>query len=598
MGLRGIFRKNTEDSTPRRETGRPEQPGGPAAGPAGRRTDAPGTGATNAVGQDTAPGRADGSGHDEHGPGETRPLPEHGPLPYLVDRLTSRGADRAVLTLVQRGNTMTHQTEQSVGDADPSVESGTVDQDSPLFDPVADLYSEAMNSPRGAWQTARIEVGPEQDGVRPVVTTYGFADGGEDVRTWRSGRPTPAAAGTGARPQTDGAERGTDGPSAGGSPSAGSGTAGQQSAAAPETAAPGRDGADSGHGPERGTGGAPAAAAAAGAAGAAGSSAAGSAAEPGDRGTGEQPSVPAPEGPAAGGAQDGPGVREPGAPGGGAVRDGLGPDASPGDGARHDADRPAGAQPDDAPSGDARSAGTRPEDAPRQDGAHHDVPDHVDHEEWHEDVEPAAPTGAAAATAAAAAAGTVGGDEHDSSAPETAVSTDVSPSYRAPEGRTGRPSQDTLAEGNLVLKEVDVLRRLGDAQRRLFGENGTAMDVSTVLVRVRALGTYYDALTHVRKNGFWDQRRTFDLIPEELLHVQELKDESYVEGSGAPLAMMFRFRPGIPPEVSFDYADEEAFVRYEDRLPAQNYLEELRMYPRTGAHIPQHMNEALQDWNY
>jgi hypothetical protein len=61
---------------------------------------------------------------------------------------------------------------------------------------------------------------------------------------------------------------------------------------------------------------------------------------------------------------------------------------------------------------------------------------------------------------------------------------------------------------------------------------------------------------------------------------------------------MFRFRPGIPPEVSFDYADEEAFVRYEDRLPAQNYLEELRMYPRTGAHIPQHMNEALQDWNY
>ena len=197
-----------------------------------------------------------------------------------------------------------------------------------------------------------------------------------------------------------------------------------------------------------------------------------------------------------------------------------------------------------------------------------------------------------------AAAGTAAGDDHDSSAPETAVSTDVSPSYRAPAGAQDRPSQDKLAEGNLVLKEVDVLRRLAEAQRRLFGEDGTAMDVSTVLVRVRALGTYYDALTHVRKNGFWDQRRTFDLVPEELLHVQELKDESYVEGNGAPLAMMFRFRPGIPPEVSFDYADEEAFVRYEDRLPAQNYLEELRMYPRTGAHIPQHMNEALQDWNY
>src|SRR5690606_2203020 len=80
---------------------------------------------------------------------------------------------------------------------EPSVESGTVDQDSPLFDPVADLYSEAMSSPRGAWQNARIEVGPEQDGVRPVVTTYRFADGTEDVRTWRSGRPTPRAGASG-----------------------------------------------------------------------------------------------------------------------------------------------------------------------------------------------------------------------------------------------------------------------------------------------------------------------------------------------------------------------------------------------------------------
>lgn len=70
-----------------------------------------------------------------------------------MDRLTSRGADRAVLTLVQRGNTMTHQTQQSVGDADPSVESGTVDQDSPLFDPVADLYSEAMSSPAARGRT-------------------------------------------------------------------------------------------------------------------------------------------------------------------------------------------------------------------------------------------------------------------------------------------------------------------------------------------------------------------------------------------------------------------------------------------------------------
>lgn len=119
-----------------------------------------------------------------------------------------------------------------------------------------------------------------------------------------------------------------------------------------------------------------------------------------------------------------------------------------------------------------------------------------------------------------------------------------------------------------------------------------------MLIRVRALGTYYDALTHVRLNGFWDQRPTFELVPEELLKVQELKDDSYVEGSGAPLAMMFRFRPGVPPEVTFDYSDEEAFVRYEQRLPGQNYLEELRMYPRTGSNIPEHVNEALQDWNY
>ena len=194
LGLRGIFRKNTEDSTPRHETGRPEQPAGPTAGPdtGTRETGRDGDRGTGSRGPD-------GHGHEEHGPEEVRPLPDRGPLPFLVDRLTSRGADRAVLTLVQRGNTMTHQTQQSVGDADPSVESGTVDQDSPLFDPVADLYSEAMSSPRGAWQNARIEVGPEQDGVRPVVTTYGFADGSEDVRTWRSGRPVPGAAAAGTR---------------------------------------------------------------------------------------------------------------------------------------------------------------------------------------------------------------------------------------------------------------------------------------------------------------------------------------------------------------------------------------------------------------
>jgi hypothetical protein len=413
-----------------------------------------------------------------------------------------------------------------------------------------------MSSPRGAWQNARIEVGPEQDGVRSVVTTYGFADGSEDVRTWRSGRPTPgaAAAGTRSTAETSSAE---DRP-------AGERPTGERPDDERQAAGTGAASEPTGPAAEHSAGGVPAAAAAAAggaAAGGAGSSAAGAARGPvseptTEPTTGAEPvagAAPATEAPAAGREQD----------------------------EDRAADREATAH-----------------DVPDHGAAQHEVPDHVDHEEWHEDVEPAAPTGAAAATAAAAAAGTAAGDDHDSSAPETAVSTDVSPSYRAPAGVQDRPSQDKLAEGNLVLKEVDVLRRLADAQRRLFGEDGTAMDVSTVLVRVRALGTYYDALTHVRKNGFWDQRRTFDLVPEELLHVQELKDESYVEGNGAPLAMMFRFRPGIPPEVSFDYADEEAFVRYEDRLPAQNYLEELRMYPRTGAHIPQHMNEALQDWNY
>ncbi len=198
-----------------------------------------------------------------------------------------------------------------------------------------------------------------------------------------------------------------------------------------------------------------------------------------------------------------------------------------------------------------------------------------------------APSGAGAAALAA--------DDDPADAPQVAQNTDVAPSYTAP---SEQPSGDSLATGNLVLTLADIQSRLSEAQQHLFGNGGTAREVSTVLIRVRALGTYYDALTHVRLNGFWDQRATFDLVPENQLKVQELKDDSYVEGSGAPLAMMFRFRPGVPPEVSFDYSDEEAFVRYEQRLPGQNYLEELRMFPRTGSNIPQHMNDALQDWNY
>lgn len=499
LGLRGLFRKNTGDEAPSPETARPHRQEDPPAGPA---ADGPGD-----RGEDPHDGAAaQEPADDQDSTDGPRPLPEEGPVVTLVERLTSRGADRAVLTLVQRGSTMTHQTEQSVGDVAPSMESGTVDQDSPLFDPVADLYSEAMSSPRGAWRSARIEVGPEEDGIRPVVTTYGFGDGSQDVRTWQAGPSALASA--------DGPD-GTEPTDEQGPPESTDEQATPQRTAAAEPAAPDDDLA-------------PATAA-----------------------------VPV--------------VTE--------VDGGEGP-AEPLPGTKS----AAGTEPVDEPA-----AADDGEDVDEQ-----DVPDHVDHEEWHEDVEPPAPTGGAAA----AAAGTSTGGEQGPTAPETAASTDVAPSYRGPAGIADRPSEDRLADGNLVLKETDVLRRLAEAQRRLFGEDGTAMDVSTVLVRIRALGTYYDALTHVRKNGFWAQRRTFDLVPEELLHVQRFKEESYVEGAGAPLAMMFRFRPGIPPEVSFDYGDEEAFVRYEVRLPAQNYLEELRMYPRTGANIPQHMNEALQDWNY
>ena len=42
----------------------------------------------------------------------------------------------------------------------------------------------------------------------------------------------------------------------------------------------------------------------------------------------------------------------------------------------------------------------------------------------------------------------------------------------------------------------------------LFGENGSAKDATTVLIRVRSVGSYYDVLTHVRRNGFWEQVRT------------------------------------------------------------------------------------------
>lgn len=185
-------------------------------------------------------------------------------------------------------------------------------------------------------------------------------------------------------------------------------------------------------------------------------------------------------------------------------------------------------------------------------------------------------------------------DETFDSAPATASAPDVTNAVRRV--RVARPSSKKLAEGNLVLSEADVVSRLMPIQDKLFGENGTALDAATVLIRVRTLGSYYDALTHVRRNGFWDQQKTFDLIPEDVLKVLDLKTASYKEGSGAPLAMSLRFTPGVPPVASFDYSSEEAFVQYNDQLPAQQYIEELRMFPRTGANIPAHMSEALASW--
>ena len=159
------------------------------------------------------------------------------------------------------------------------------------------------------------------------------------------------------------------------------------------------------------------------------------------------------------------------------------------------------------------------------------------------------------------------------------------------------PSETQLAAGNLVLTEAQVAQRLAPVVEHLFGENGTAKDATTVLIRVRALGSYYDALTHVRRNGFWEQIRTFELIPETLLDIPALKTDSYSEGEGSPLAMSLTFTPGVPVQAAFDYANEQAFVTYPRPLDAERYVEELRMFPRLGSKIPAHMTSALSHWN-
>lgn len=592
-------------------------------------------------------------------------LPESGPLRSLVDGLLVDGAERAKLTLVQRGSTMSYQSERAAAGGSPETDSGVVDQASPLFDDVAALYTESMNSSTGAWQTVVITAAaPEADG-RAVTVDYDFPAAEHRTEQYRvaggsarSGAAQPGAAASGAAAQSadsaqaDPAAQGPLGDSSQGGTRTGATAAGagvgagavaaaagdrdqsapleQDQARTAEPAAEQHDlGAESREDRRRDSEALSREPQAVQDTEARTSEARSPEARPADaqaadaRGT--EPATSATTGAEARTAdteQRSAGAGVAGAATGAAVGAGA-------------AGAVAGSEQERVPEGQLTDNGTVDNLAPRQQGqerievdrevqesvartAGHQstagsgtgeqvagtagagasqaqgeqIPSHVDHDEWRDDssaqrASAAAPTGAAAAQSVSSRDG--------SGAPTVASGADVAPSYRAAEQAAGG---EDLAQGNKVLSQKDIARRVAGAQKRLFGADGSARDVSTVLIRVRTLGTYYDALTHVRQGGFWDQRSTFDLIPEEDLQVQALKQDSYVEGEGAPLAIMFRFRPGIPPEVSFDYDDEEAFVRYENRLPSQNYVEELRMYPRTGANIPQHVNDALQDWNY
>ena len=565
-------------------------------------------------------------------------LPTDGPLRRLVDGLLVDGAQRGKLTLVQRGSTMSYQSERAAAGGSAETDSGVVDQASPLFDDVAALYTESMNAPTGAWQTVVISAGAEEAGSRRVTVDYDFpsadhrtdeyelgggtggadrgaAQGSELRVSDARGAEVPRDGGTsqdaasrgpldGDRDRRSGASAAAVG--AGAAAGAAAGRSGDQEDRVRVVDSASRDadrrdedrsrGADE-RGPQlRGSDlsrdeGRP--------------SERSDADRPGDgsAGTGALAGSGIGTGAAAGGAAAGRDSEQDRVPEGQLTEDGTVDNLAP---------RQQGQEPievdREVQESVARTAGhqstagsdTGRHFADEQDGRENrasggsgdQVPSHVDHDEWRDDQRGArgagaAPTGAAAARSAST--------PDEAGAPTIASGADVAPSYRAAEQAAGG---DELAQGNKVLSRKEIARRVAGAQKRLFGPEGSARDVSTVLVRVRTLGTYYDALTHVRQGGFWDQRSTFDLIPEEDLQVQSLKQDSYVEGEGAPLAIMFRFRAGIPPEVSFDYDDEEAFVRYENRLPSQNYVEELRMYPRTGANIPQHVNDALQDWNY
>ena len=539
MGLRDLFRSKKND-TPTPQPAPGARPVDPAAAP------------QSAQGAPEAPQQALENAPRRHDP-DAVALPESGALRNLVELLLSRGADRARLTLVQSGNIMTHQTRQAVGDAQDEVENGTVDQGSPLFDDVADLYTQAMNTPVGPWRQLDLIAATPHDGQREITVTYDFPNGESRTEQYVHGAPAEASqhAPVAGAPVVDGALAEDSRPAAGTVPA--DTTQGDDDAVrvVPE------------HGPS----------------------------EPVEDGEVLTAGDAAPV------VQD-ESLETP------AVAD---RDAAELTAQQEEAEQLQRSEPLDERGQfeqresalDAEPVAQTTEDHPEvidateeratenDESSPEDLPAHVDESEFGtEPAENLVPGASAQDT-----------EDDPASAPQVALATDVAPSYRGAEPEQGL-DPDALAPGNLALTTGDVVSRLADAQRHLFDSEGTARDVSTVLIRVRALGTYYDALTHVRLNGFWDQRPTFELVPEELLKVQELKDDSYVEGSGAPLAMMFRFRPGVPPEVTFDYSDEEAFVRYEQRLPGQNYLEELRMYPRTGSNIPEHVNDALQDWNY
>ena len=174
---------------------------------------------------------------------------------------------------------------------------------------------------------------------------------------------------------------------------------------------------------------------------------------------------------------------------------------------------------------------------------------------------------------------------------------EAEPDTPAHQAHSSVPAGDALAEGILVLTDAKVIEHLAPVTEALFGENGSAKDATTVLIRVRSVGSYYDVLTHVRRNGFWEQVRTFELVSEEDLGIPTLKADSYSEGEGSPLAMSLTFTPGVPVQSAFDYSNEQAFVRYPRQLEADRYVEELRMFPRLGAKIPAHMANALTHWS-